>query len=389
MKEPIRLPFITMLLMISFASVNAVLFSPALPNIAAFFSISDITAQQTITWFLIGYALGQLVYSPIANRFGRKPALYVGISLQIASSFLCVLGGYTQQYYLLVLGRFLLALGSGVGLKMAFTLVNECYDVKMASQKISYLMLAFAITPGLGVALGGVLNEHFGWTSCFYAGALYGIVLLVLVSRLPETQKQLNYDALKLSHLLHAYRDQFKNSQLIAGGLLMGACTSFIYVFAAIAPFIAINTFAMSSAEYGLANILPPIGLILGSLIGAKLTNKYPLQTIILIGICIAIMGVIVMFIALLTKMPILFSIFIPTIIIYFGLCFVLANASSIAMSQSNDKSHAAAVMSFINMGTATMVVLSMGIFTLNTILLPIVYSMLSIAMIGAYKWLH
>jgi DHA1 family bicyclomycin/chloramphenicol resistance-like MFS transporter len=124
-------------------------------------------------------------------------------------------------------------------------------------------------------------------------------------------------------------------------------------------------------------------------LIGAKLTNKYPLQTVILIGICIAMMGVIVMFIALLTKMPILFSIFIPTIIIYFGLCFVLANASSIAMSRSNDKSHAAAVMSFINMGTATVVVLCMGIFTLNTILLPTVYWMLSIAMIGTYKWLH
>jgi predicted MFS family arabinose efflux permease len=258
----------------------------------------------------------------------------------------------------------------------------------MASQKISYLMLAFAITPGLGVALGGILNSHFGWMSCFYAGALYGVMLLLLVTQLPETQKNLNCDALKLSHLIHAYANQFKNTQLIAGGLLMGACTSFIYVFAAMAPFIAINSFGMSSAEYGIANILPPIGLILGSLCSAKLTNKYSLQYIMFVGICITTGGVIPMFISLFSNMPILFSLFIPTIIIYFGLCFILANASSIAMSQSDDKAHASAVMNFINMGTATGIVLSISIFTLNPILLPTIYILLSIFMMGMYKWL-
>src|SRR3990167_470523 len=104
-----KLPFITLLLLISFASVNAVLFTPALPNIANFFSIANDTAQQTISLFLIGYALGQLVYGPLANRYGRKPALYLGISLQIISSLLCVLAGITHQFWLLILGRFLLA----------------------------------------------------------------------------------------------------------------------------------------------------------------------------------------------------------------------------------------------------------------------------------------
>src|SRR3990167_9419333 len=200
-----RLPFFTLLLLISFASVNAVLFTPALPNIAHFFGIGEDTAQQTITWFLVGYAVGQLVYGPIANRFGRKPALYAGISLQIVSSLLCVLAGVIHEYWLLVIARFLLALGSGVGLKMTFTLVNECYEPKIASQKVSYLMLAFAITPGLGVALGGILNEHYGWMSCFYAGAIYGLALLFFVARLPETQKTLNLNALKMKHLVHGY----------------------------------------------------------------------------------------------------------------------------------------------------------------------------------------
>jgi DHA1 family bicyclomycin/chloramphenicol resistance-like MFS transporter len=212
--------FITLLLMISFASVNAVLFTPALPDISAFFSLTDATTQQTITWFLIGYALGQLLYGPIASRFGRKPALYTGISLQIISCFICASAGLLHCFSVLVVGRFMLALGSGVGLKMTFTIVNECYEPKIASQKISYLMLAFAITPGLGVALGGFLNAKLGWMSCFYASALYGVLLLYLTRRLPETSNPLDQNALKLSHLLHAYGTQFKNRQLICGGLM-------------------------------------------------------------------------------------------------------------------------------------------------------------------------
>ena len=385
---PIKLPFFTLLLLISFASVNAVLFTPALPNITHFFNITEDTAQQTITWFLVGYALGQLFYGPIANRLGRKKALYAGISLQIVSSLLCVLSGMIHVYWLLIGARFLLALGSGVGLKMTFTLVNECYDAKVASQKISYVMLAFAITPGLGVALGGFLNTHWGWMSCFYAGALYGLILLGLVTRLPETQKTPNVNALKLSHLLHDVSVQFKNTRLIIGGLLMGASTCFIYVFAALAPFIAINIFHMDSDTYGVANCIPSIGLILGSLVSAKLTQEHSFESIIRAGIWITGIGVVFMLIAMWLNFTPIFSLFAPMIIIYFGLSFILANASAIAMSSVVDKAHGAAVMSFINMGLATIVVFSLGLFPIKVLLLPLVYLGLSIAMLGIFKWL-
>lgn len=382
-----RLSFFTLLLLISFASVNAVLFTPALPNIAQFFGIGEDTAQQTITWFLIGYAFGQLLYGPIANRFGRKPALYAGITLQIASSLLCVLSGIIHLYGLLVIARFMLALGSGVGLKMTYTLVSECYEPKLASQKISYLMLAFAITPGLGVAFGGVLNTYYGWTSPFYAGAIYGLALLFFVTRLPETQKTLDLDALKINHLIHGYRSQFKNIRLTAGGLLMGCSTSFVYVFSAVAPFIAINIFGMNSSEYGLANIIPPIGLILGSIAGAKFSKKYASVSIIRAGILIAGSGVICMASMMFFHLHILFSVFLPMIIIYFGLCLVLANAATFAMSHVSDKAHGSAVMNFINMGLATLVVLSISLFSIKVLLLPAIYIVLCIAMMGILKF--
>lgn len=384
-----ELPFFTLLLMISFASVNAVLFTPALPNIATYFNISSDTAQQTITFFLVGYALGQLLYGPLANRYGRKPALYAGIILQIISCLLCVFAGILSKYSLMVLGRFLLALGSGVGLKMTFTLVNECYEPKIASQKIAYLMLGFAVTPGLAVALGGFLNPLYGWESCFYASAVYGFILLLMVSKLPETLNPNNLDlnALKIKYLISSYISVFNDSGLIAGGLLMGGSTCFVYIFAAVAPFVAMDIFGMSSQQYGLANIIPPIGLILGSLFSAKLAKRSPLTSIIKSGIGITSVGVVLMSITVYANLPPILSLFIPMTVVYFGLSLILANASTVAMSRVTDKAHGSAVMNFINMGLATVVVLILGYFQMSTILLPAVYLGLCLFMMGIYMW--
>lgn len=371
--------FFTLLLLISFAAVNAVLFTPALPQLAYFFGISEDIAQHTITWFLIGYTLGQLIYGPITNRFGRKPTIYLGISLQIISSLLCVLSAYLHAYWLLILGRFLTALGSGVGLKMTFTLVNESEEPRIANQQIAYLTLAFAITPGLAVALGGILVTHYAWTSCFYAGACYGLVLLALSTTLPESDHEINLNALKINYLLKSYLKPFCDQFLVGGGLLMGFSTSFIYVFAAVAPFVAINLMGMTSASYGFANILPAIGLIMGGISSAQLAIYAPLSSTITMGIIVLFVGTISMMGALFLKLPPLYSLFIPMMLIYFGLSLIIANASTIAMSRMEDKAYASSVMNFINMGLATFIILLLGFFPIKPSLLPLTYLTLCI----------
>ena len=73
-------------------------------------------------------------------------------------------------------------------------------------------------------------------------------------------------------------------------------------------------------------------------------------------------------------------------IVIYFGLCFIMANASTVAMSHVTDKAHGSAVMSFVNMGLATLVVLSLVLFPMKPLLLPVIYFILTIAMMGVFN---
>ena len=121
-----------LILLISFASVAAVLISPALPAISDAFNVSNGYAQQLITVFIVGYAFGQLMYSPFANRYGRKPAIYIGVILYMLSSLLCLLGIYRHDLNMIIAGRFFMGLGSSCGMAITFTLINDSFDVAIA-----------------------------------------------------------------------------------------------------------------------------------------------------------------------------------------------------------------------------------------------------------------
>lgn len=385
----VNLPMITLLLMISFATFNAVLFTPALPNITRYFSITNNMAQLTITWFLLGYAIGQLLYGPLANRYGRKSALYAGIIIQIVSNFLCIFSGVIYSFFLLVFARFFLAISSGVGLTIAFTLVNESFAPEVANQKIAYLILALSIMPGLSIALGGILNHHYGWMSCFYAGVVYGLVLLFLTARLTETSMP-NPKALKFKYLLQTYLNQLKNPALILGGLLMGGATCFIYIFTTLAPFIALDSLGMSSSEYGIASILPPISSMLGALVSAQLAQKYSYHYGIRLGIFIAGISVILMVFVtwFFPKNPIL-TLFFPVFLIWVGLSLIYSNASTFALNNSSDKAHGSAVMNFINLMLVTLSVLSLSFFSSTQHLLLATYTLIIAGMTMIYRFIQ
>lgn len=99
-----------LLLLATFASVSAVLYTPSLPEIAESLKITSTQAQFSMTAFLIGYALGNLPYGPLSNRFGRKPTLYLGILLAIGGSLLILLAASLQLFGLFVLGNVRFAL---------------------------------------------------------------------------------------------------------------------------------------------------------------------------------------------------------------------------------------------------------------------------------------
>lgn len=366
---------LTLLLLMPFASISAVLFTPALPEIAKVLRVTDGQMQAAMTLFLLGYAFGNLPYGPIAKRFGRKPAIYLGVTLAILGAFLTLMGGNHHFFSLFLAGRFLSALGSSVGMKISFTIIADAFEHAQATKKLSLATLAFAIAPGIAVGLGGFLTTHYGWQSCFYALIAYSCLVFVFSLFLPETAPYLDKDALNIANIKEVYKRKLKNGKIIYSSLIMGCVSSIIYLFSTLAPFLGINRIGLNPEEYGFLNLIPPLGLIAGSFVSHRLAAHKEKLAVVRLGGLIAAGVVVVMLCLFIFEKVNLWTLFLPIPFLYFGASLIFNNASSFAMEHMHDKSNGAALMSFINMMLTTVAVLIVQ--TLNSpipVLMPLCF---------------
>lgn len=337
---------ISLMLLSAFASMGAILMMPALPQMANHFSIKINTAQLAVTSFLLGYAIGQLIYGPLANRYGRKIALYIGIVIASIGSIFSIFSSPFDSFSLLILGRFLEAIGSCAGFAVCFTIINDFYYEKEARKITAVLMLAFAIVPGIGIALGGFLVQFLHWQSCFYFLLIYGFVLLYFAYRLPETLQSKDLSAVKLKTMLKNYRLQFCIKKLISFAMIGGFSGACVYVFGAEGPYIGIHLLHISPAIYGSMGLLPYIGTLLGSVLLLKLSSKDILK-IMRYGYVIEVFATVLMLILFLLHEINILTLLLPMFLFCFGTPFISGTITVLAMQQSEDKANASAVMSF------------------------------------------
>ena len=372
------IPFFILFILVSFGSVSAVLCTPALPSIQAFFGISVGSSQAIITSYLAGYALGQLPYGPLANGIGRKKTLYIGISLASFGSLLCAISSSFHSFSLLIIARFIQALGACVGLKMSFTMVLDRYDSKAATQYISKFLAAFAIMPGIASAIGGALVQRFEWESCFYFLSFFGLCLLLLVTRLPETALSIDRKALNFKAIIHGYRLKLKNHRLLLSGALVGSGTAVIYVFAARAPFIGIQLIGMDPEFFGLLNCIPSLGMLIGAFSTSWMIRRFSEFPLLRLGIVFCLIPTCGMILSFLFLPLSFWSLFIPVSLIYIADAWVFTMGSSLGLMSAKNKSNASAVFNCLNIGTAWIALLiSEWIYPETAIALPIAIALL------------
>ncbi|OGT31543.1 MAG: hypothetical protein A3E87_00320 [Gammaproteobacteria bacterium RIFCSPHIGHO2_12_FULL_35_23] len=385
-KEP---ALITLIVMSSFASMGAVIFTPALPAIADYFKVSDGHSQLTVTLFLVGYALGQLIYGPLSNRFGRKKAFYIGIMVATLGSLISIFSEPLNSFGFLILGRMLEALGSSAGLVISFTIINDHYFPEQARRIISYMTLAFAVVPGVALFIGGLLISHFHWISCFYFLLIYGLLLAIPVSRLMETAKKIDLRALYFKDILINYSIAFKNKTLRYISLFFGLSAMCIYGYAASAPFIAIHDLGISPEKFGIIGLIPFIGTGLGSLVSAHLSKTLSAKTVIKMGW--AIEAIASLFFAILFYLGIIsfLILIIAGFVFMFGGCLVMSNCTSIATSKLDDKANASAVMNFINVGMSVFGTFLLAITPGDAVFkLPGIFILALVCMFGVWQFI-
>lgn len=375
---------LALLMMISLASIGALLYTPSIPKLSGFFAVSSNHIQYTMTIFLLGYALGQLIYGPLSNKFGRKNSLYSGIILAFISSIGCAVSAPLHSLSLLMIARFITAIGSGVGLTVTITIINDFYYAKQVRVIMPIIAMSFAIVPGVVIFIGGFITQYLSWPYCFYFLALYYLIGLWVASTLPETLAKRDPAALKIKNLIRDYWPLHKNWQLVGYASVVASCTSFIYIFSAIGPVISEQSFQLRAAMYGVLAFIPSAFILVGNLIASKLSKRYTEKQFIQFGISMILIGSLVLLVVVLTKHLTIFAFFFLISFLYVVNPMIWNSASVLATKKVDNKSNASAILSFINVSGGVIGVLVTGSFAHTpSIALAIVYCCIAVLMIS------
>ncbi|MCB1106758.1 MAG: MFS transporter [Chlamydiia bacterium] len=370
-----RPSLLTLIVLISFGSIGAVVVTPAIPAIMDHFHVGASVAQLIVMLFLVGYSLGQLIYSPVAKRYGRKPALFLGLTLSLLGNILCILSAPFNSLFLLVVARFITALGASVGLSLTFMIISDYFYEKHARKVTAYTMLSFAVVPGVGTAIGGFLVTYLGWESSFYFLVLYGFFALYLVYRLAETSTEKEVEATKFTRIISAYLRDLKNPILTLHSIIIGSTTAFIYIFAATAPVIVIRIMGLSPDQFGLLNLIPAAGFFSGNFVSARLSHHLEIKTVLRLGITLIGVGVALFALLFLGGWHTPLTLFLPMFVLYFGIPLFYSNAAVIATFRVKDKLNASSIMSFLNIGGAVIGLSIIELFHSNPLyVLPSVF---------------
>lgn len=352
---------------ISIASISAAIITPALPEIQLHYSLSPGTVEWIVSAFLIGYVVGQLIYGPLANQFGRLKALRIGLVINLMGIVICLAALAENLYGLLIIGRLVTALGAASGLACTFMLINEWLPETQRKTAMAYSVLSFALGVGIAVVIGGLITEYWHWQGCFVFLLLHGVLMLFGTCIFSETL--VTPKPIHVLTIIRDYHVALTSTKLLVYSLVVGSCSAISYCFSAAGPQIAHEQLLLSAAEYGYWNGLNIIGMLIGGLLAKPLLGRLAVNSVIALGFFGFAIGIgnLVAIWHFDSQSALWF--FLTTGLLYLFSSFLFAGGSFIASNALADKASGAAMMSFVNMCFATLCVILMGYISIHPLL--------------------
>lgn len=255
------------------------MYLPGFPQIASDLQTTVAHITLSITSFFIGVSIGQLLYGPLLDRYGRKKPLYFGLVIYILASIGCA---FAPTADMLIGIRFLQAIGSCAGMVAARALVRDLFPVDEIAKIFSLLMLVLAISPIIAPTLGGYMTALFGWQSVFYVLAgLSMLTLLLVYFKLPEGRKPQSDISLLPKPIISGFVEVARHPQFYIYALAGGVASAGLYAYIAGSPFVFMEIYGVSEKQYGWIFAFIAAGLIAASQANTLLLKKYSSQQII------------------------------------------------------------------------------------------------------------
>lgn len=310
-------------------------------------------AQWMITAYLVPYAFGQLLLGPLADHFGRKPVILIGIAVYTVASVLSI---YASSFGMLLALRGIAGFGASSGRVAVTAVVRDCYAGRDMASIMSLVMMVFMAVPILAPLLGQALLETFAWQAIFGFMGLFGVMLLAWIGlRLPETLAHENRRSLKFSAIAQAFK--IVVSQRSSLGYALGGAIFFgsLFGFVNSSPQIYLNLYDLG-LWFPVTFSLGGGAVAVASLVNSSIVQRLGMRRLSHLALLAFIgLGALMVLVALLYDgLPPLPVFVLGTVLMFCCFGFIGTNFNALAMEPLGAHAGmASAVFGFLQMGLA------------------------------------
>lgn len=314
----------------AWTSVN--IYLPALPSLVHAFHTDPRNLNLSITLFLGGYALSQLVWGPMSEKHGRRKTMIFGLVITMAGVLITM---FSVDVAIFDIGRLVEALGLGSASVIGRAILVDTLDTPLLLKTMTYATIAVNTMPAIAPIIGGNLSYFFGWRSIFLFLLIYSMILLYFfVAKLSETHKHIRHD-IQVKEMLSQYREVIANKRYVGYVLIYLLGTGAMIGYYTLAPFLFIKYLHISAHVYGYLGLATVAAYLLGAFVCWKLAPKLGIEKMILIGTSFLLLAALLI-IGLSFYYPLsILSVLIPMSVYTFSAGILSPNVNTGAMKES------------------------------------------------------
>ena len=344
------------------------MYLPAFDRIAAAFGATTSAVSLSLSTYFIGFGLGQIVYGPLLDRFGRKRPIYYGLCLYLVASLLCT---QAPNLEMLIALRFVQAIGGCVAQVSALAMVLDFFPVSESARILSLLFLVIGVSPLLAPSVGSLLLQWLGWQWIFVALALFTLAtLLVVAFFLPEPHGPDHTVSLKLRDVGPIFLSILVTPQFCIYAFSGAFSIAGLFIYVAGSPLIFMDHFQVSAKMFGGIFALLTIGFILGSQVNIALLKRFTSQRIFSVALTTQVCAGLIFFLGVQQHWYGIAAHLILFFITLSSLGLTYPNAAAMALAPfSRQAGSAAALLGFIQMLIGAFVSTGVGLLGVSYVI--------------------
>ncbi len=316
---------------------------PALPRVGADLAAAETTVQLTLTGTLLGLALGQMLIGPLSDAWGRRLPLLAGTALHVLSSAAVAVAPTIEVLAGL---RVLQGIGAAAGAVVGLAIVRDLYSGRQGATMLSRLILVMGAAPVIAPTLGGFLLRWTSWRGVFLFLAVYGLIMLVVVTRgLPETLPRSRRRSARIGPTLRTYGTLLTDRPFVGLVLVAGLAMAGLFSYVSGAAYVYQEQFGLDQQTFGLLFGAGAVWLVIGTQLNPVLLRRYEPRRIMSVAVLAAVVVGAVLFTLTTTDTGGLPAVLAGVWALLLASGFVLPNAPALALARHGESAGTAAAL--------------------------------------------